>query len=371
VEQGRGTVESLGLKDFAGIYAGKRVLITGHTGFKGSWLALWMKHLGAEVAGMSLPPETSPNHWDMLALDINEYLQDIRDADSTTAVIRDVNPDLVFHLAAQSLVRRSYRDPLSTWSTNVMGTVNILEACRLTSSVQAIVVVTTDKCYENLERDTGYRETDRLGGHDPYSASKASTELVAASYRKSFFANAGLPLLATARAGNVIGGGDWSEDRLIPDIARAVIDGIPIVIRSPKATRPWQHVLEPLSGYLMLGQKLLERNPDFADAWNFGPDDSGNQPVETVLKLMQKNWSELNWEIDKSPQPHEAKLLHLNSAMAREKLSWLPIWDLDQCLSATADWYRCYLEEKTIITGRQLLEYTNAAQNLGLSWAVP
>ncbi|MEA1938279.1 MAG: CDP-glucose 4,6-dehydratase, partial [Pseudomonadota bacterium] len=290
-------MEGLDMTSLEGVYDKRRVLVTGHTGFKGSWLALWLARMGANVTGLSLPPETTPNHWDLLKPDIADIRGDIRDSVAVANAVQTAGPEIVFHLAAQPLVRRSYRDPLETWATNVMGTANLLEACRKSDSVRAIVVITTDKCYENMEWIWGYRENDRLGGHDPYSASKAGVELVASSYRKSFFSGKNAPLLATARAGNVVGGGDWSEDRLIPDLVRAIWSKTPLVIRSPYATRPWQHVLEPLSGYLMLGKKLLEGDRRFADAWNFGPDDTGNQTVETVLTRLRKNWLAVTWEI--------------------------------------------------------------------------
>jgi CDP-glucose 4,6-dehydratase len=246
----------------------------------------------------------------------------------------------------------------------------VLEACRHAASVQAIVAVTTDKCYENQEWLWGYRENDRLGGHDPYSASKAGAELVAASYRQSYFSKEGAPLLATARAGNVIGGGDWSEDRLIPDMVRASASGQSVEIRSPNATRPWQHVLESLSGYLLLGQRLLEQQPRFAEAWNFGPDESGNQTVSTVLSKLNQNWSGLRWHVTGTPQPHEAGLLQLDSTKSRSLLEWLPVWGLDEGLKRTADWYRLYLEKGEVSTRLQLAEYLEAAQVKRLGWAV-
>ena len=235
--------------------------MTGHTGFKGSWLSLWLAELAADVVGLALSPPTSPNHWDLIKLSVPENRVDVRDASAVAQVVQKARPELVFHLAAQSLVRRSYREPLESWSTNVMGTANLLEACRQADSVRAIVVVTSDKCYENLEQKRGYREDDRLSGHDPYSASKSATELVVSSYRSAFFNRANSPLIATARAGNVVGGGDWSEDRLVPDLIRAVASGSDLEIRSPDAVRPWQHVLESLSGYLLLGQRLLQGDP--------------------------------------------------------------------------------------------------------------
>jgi len=355
---------------FGGVFSGRKVLLTGHTGFKGGWLALWLQQLGAEVVGLALPPDTQPSHWDFLKLGIEEHQFDIRDYAAVEKMVAQVQPEIVFHLAAQPLVRRSYADPLATWSTNVQGTAHVLEACRHAASVRAIVAVTTDKCYENQEWLWGYRENDRLGGHDPYSASKAGAELVAASYRKSYFSREDSPLLATARAGNVIGGGDWSQDRLIPDLVRASSRGESVEIRSPHATRPWQHVLESLSGYLLLGQRLLERQPGFAEAWNFGPDESGNQPVSAVLSKLTQSWGELRWHVTGAPQPHEAGLLQLDSTKARALLQWLPVWGLDEGLRQTANWYRAYGEKGEVISRQQLADYVAAARAKNIGWAV-
>jgi CDP-glucose 4,6-dehydratase len=357
------------MKIFADVYRDRRVLVTGHTGFKGSWLSLWLQGLGAKVTGLALAPGTEPAHWNLLRLNCDDRRVDVREADRVAEVVSSAEPEIVFHLAAQPLVRRSYRDPLETWSTNVMGTANVLEACRRQPSVRAIVVITTDKCYENREWEWSYREIDRLGGHDPYSASKASMELVASSYREAFFHGPSAPLLATTRAGNVIGGGDWSEDRLIPDLVRSVTRRERLEIRSPNATRPWQHVLEPLSGYLFLGQKLLDGQRDFAQAWNFGPDTESNQSVGEVLSRMRGAWPALDWYVTPNPQPHEAHLLHLDSAKALLRLKWRPVWDLDQCLAATAEWYRAHLEKSETITQRQLQTYVSAAHAAGLPWA--
>lgn len=356
------------MKQFSNIYRNKRVLLTGHTGFKGSWLALWLTELGAQVTGLSLAPETEPNHWDLLKLTVDDRRADIRNADVVSKIFTETKPEIVFHLAAQPLVRRSYRDPLETWSTNVMGTANVLEASRLAESVHAIVVVTTDKCYENQEWPWGYRENDRLGGHDPYSASKAGAELVVASYRNAFFRGENTPLLATTRAGNVIGGGDWSEDRLIPDLVRATANNQSLVIRSPNATRPWQHVLESLSGYLLLGQKLLEGQKDFAEPWNFGPEPEGNRSVAEVLEQLSVQWPNLGWRITDEPQPHESTLLYLDSAKARSKLNWRPVWGIDDSLSKTADWYRAWSKEGHVISPLQLHEYIEAAQTINAGW---
>jgi CDP-glucose 4,6-dehydratase len=358
----------LGMKQFGDIYRGRRVLLTGHTGFKGSWLALWLSELGAEVTGIALPPEGTPNHWDLLKLDIDDRRHDIRAAEPLAQVFAEVRPEIVFHLAAQPLVRRSYREPLDTWCTNVMGTAHVLDACRKTHGVQAVVAVTTDKCYENREWPWGYREIDALGGHDPYSASKAGAELVAASYRSAFFEATNAPLLATARAGNVIGGGDWSEDRLIPDLVRALDTGRPLVIRSPDATRPWQHVLESLSGYMMLGQRLLEGRKEFAEAWNFGPEPEGNRTVADMLGQLGDHWPGMRWHVTAAHQPHEATLLYLDSAKARSQLDWHPVWNFDATLAATAEWYRAWLENREIVSRCQIDAYVAAAAQAGVAW---
>ncbi len=360
------------MKLFGDVYQGKRILVTGHNGFKGSWLTLWLKQLGAEVVGISLAPETQPNHWSLLGLEssVQHHELDIRRAAEVVSVFKASQPEMVFHLAAQPLVRRSYRDPLETWSTNVMGTANLLEACRQTRSVRAILAVTTDKCYDNQEWAWGYRETDRLGGHDPYSASKAGSELVAACYRSSFFHIEGAPLLATARAGNVIGGGDWSEDRLIPDLVRAIHARQSLEIRSPIATRPWQHVLESLSGYLLLGQKLIEGNKNFNGAWNFGPERSGNRTVADVLKRLQIHWPEMQWHKTAAAQLHEANLLYLDSAKAHVQLGWQPVWNLDTTLEKTADWYRTFQNSQTTISAQQLAQYVEAARNAQVGWVL-
>jgi CDP-glucose 4,6-dehydratase len=366
---GEGSVEGVELTQFSDSYRGRRVLLTGHTGFKGSWLALWLTHLGADVVGVSLAPPTSPNHWDLLRLGITEHRLDIRDASAVAEAVSRAQPEIVFHLAAQSLVRRSYRDPLETWSTNVVGTANLLEACRQVPNLRAIVIVTSDKCYENREEARSHCETDRLGGRDPYSASKAAAELVAASYRHAFFDRASTPLLATARAGNVIGGGDWSEDRLIPDLVRAVAAGSKLEMRSPNATRPWQHVLESLSGYILLGQKLLEGERACAGAWNFGPRPDDNCTVAEVLTRMRTFWPTLAWHLTAQLEPREAQHLSLDSSKAREELGWRPVWSLDAALGATTEWYRRYLDQGRVESRSQLGEYVLHARDAGLEWA--
>ncbi len=339
------------------IYSRKRVLITGHSGFKGSWLALWLTHLGANVCGLALPPVYSPNHWDLLNLDFESHWVDVRDNERLNYAVAQINPEIIFHLAAQPLVRRSYGNPLETWQTNLDGTVNLLEAARKCGDLQAIVCITTDKCYENKEWHWGYREIDALGGHDPYSASKAAAELAIASYRKSFFSSTDSPLLASARAGNVIGGGDWSEDRIIPDVVRAVAAGEQLEIRSPNATRPWQHVLDSLYGYLLLGQKLLEGQRHFAAAWNFGPDSGSNKTVTEILTLIKKLWPELSWHTNSEDKPHEAGLLHLDCSKARALLKWQPVWGIDKTVQYTAEWYKRFMLDGELLSSCQLKEY--------------
>ena len=352
----RGALEDVDVR--FGSYRGRRVLVTGHTGFKGSWLALWLQSLGAEVTGVALPPPTKPSHWELLRLGIRSETLDLRDAAGVRALVASVRPDIVFHLAAQALVRRSYADPLETWSTNVQGTANVLDACRGPHGPRAIVVASSDKCYENREWAWPYRESDRLGGHDAYSASKAATELVAQSYRRAFFDARDSALIATARAGNVVGGGDWSEDRLVPDLVRSVASGGTLGIRSPRATRPWQHVLEPLGGYLTLGERLFEGDRDAADAWNFGPDVADQLPVETILERLSRHWPGLRWRVEPAADRlHEAGLLSLDSAKARARLGWQPRWHADQALAQTAAWYRAYLEDGRVISREQLATY--------------
>jgi CDP-glucose 4,6-dehydratase len=364
-----GEKSDLDCRAFQDIYRDRRVLVTGHTGFKGSWLTLWLQELGAAVTGISLAPNTSPSHWKLLDLNIDDNCLDIRDPVRLHEAITRQQPEIVFHLAAQPLVRQSYRAPLETWSTNVTGTANVLEACRQTESVRAIVVVTSDKCYQNEEWEWGYRENDRLGGHDPYSASKAAAELVVSSYRKSFFDSPGSPLLATARAGNVIGGGDWSEDRLIPDLVRSICAQKVLEIRSPNATRPWQHVLESLSGYLQLGKQLLEAKREYAKAWNFGPASEGNRSVSEVLARLSNDWPPLRYQLSAAAHVHEAQLLYLDSTMARKQLEWMPVWDFDRALSATASWYQSWIEGSRVISRKQLADYVAAAREHGVGWS--
>ena len=343
----QGAVEGLGLTPSTSTLAslaGRRVFVTGHTGFKGGWVTALLTRLGAKVCGYALPATSSPNLaalGNISGLLTQETLADIRDAETLKAAIRQAQPDIVIHMAAQALVRQSYADPVETWSTNVMGTVNVLEAARSVASIAAIVVVTTDKCYENRAWEWGYRETDPLGGHDPYSASKAATELVAQSYRKSFFDNGAL--LATARAGNVIGGGDWSADRILADAARAAAAGEQLIVRNPAATRPWQHVLDCLSGYLTLAGALWAGDRAAADAFNFGPDSTDNVSVGELLDRLGRHWPELRWQTEAGQAisaPHEAAYLYLDSSRARQALRWRSRWTLDTALEKTAQWYR-------------------------------
>ena len=345
---------------------GARVLITGHTGFKGSWLSLWLQSLGAEVYGMALPPESDLSMFTIARVGegMHSTIGDVRDLDLVTHLFTSVRPELVFHLAAQSLVRRSYADPVATYATNVMGTLHILEAARLSSGLRGVVIVTSDKCYENRETLWSYRESDPMGGADPYSSSKGCAELVSSAYRRSFFGADGSALVATARAGNVIGGGDWSEDRLVPDIARAIASGRPAVIRNPESVRPWQHVLEPLRGYLLLGVGLLSGRADLAQAWNFGPGEEGAVSVKHVAEEMIRIWG--GGSLEMSPVqdgPHEAALLKLDITKSRTLLDYNPVIGINRSIELTVDWYRQY--EKSPDNGRELTE-RQIAEYVGL-----
>ena len=347
MEQWQGTLEKVGLDVSADeqFWRGKRVFVTGHTGFKGSWLSLWLQSLGAQVSGLALPPNTTPDLFTQarVADQMESTFADIRDLSAVQAAMGKAQPEIVIHMAAQPLVRLSYAEPVSTYATNVMGTVHVLEAARQTPSVRAIVNVTTDKCYENKEWAWGYREDEPMGGHDPYSNSKGCSELVTSSYRRSFFQAKGVAL-ASARAGNVIGGGDWADDRLIPDILRAFERRQAVVIRNPLATRPWQHVLEPLSGYLSLAQHLYEGGQAFAEGWNFGPRDEDAQPVQWIVEHMVGAWGEgATWHLDSGTHPHEANYLKLDISKARQRLNWQPRWTLATALQRITHWHRQWL----------------------------
>lgn len=336
-------------------WQGRKVLITGHTGFKGSWLSLWLQLLGADLSGFALAPPTNPNLFSLAAIGegMNSIIGDIRDFDHLLSVLKAHQPEIVIHMAAQPLVRYSYHAPIETYSTNVMGTVHVLEAARQVGCVKAIVNVTTDKCYENQEWHWGYRENDRLGGHDPYSNSKACSELVTSAYQQSYFNEAGIGL-ASARAGNVIGGGDWALDRLIPDMIRACLHKEAVSIRNPQAIRPWQHVLEPLSGYLLLAEKLYNSPLDCAQSWNFGPEEHDVKTVGWIVKYVMDHWpDEVSYTLEEQPHLHEARYLKLDCAKAKDLLDWKTRWNLAKGLHETIDWYKAFsnqenMREKTI-----------------------
>lgn len=361
-------------KLFSGIYKGKTVLITGHTGFKGSWLALWLHRMGANVIGYSLPAPTQPNHIGLLNLNIVSVIGDIRDLERLNHTFQAHKPDIVFHLAAQPLVRLSYQNPIETYETNVIGTLKVFETCRA-NNVKAIVNITSDKAYENREWVWGYRENDPMGGYDPYSSSKGCADLLANSYRSSYFNPAEYKkshntLLASCRAGNVIGGGDWAQDRLMSDIMLSVSQGKNVSIRNPYATRPWQHVLEPLSGYLAIGQKLLEEKIQFAEAWNFGPSDEGSITVEEVVKHVKKHWDKINYEINRDPnQLHEANLLKLDCSKAHILLKWNDVWDSETTFEKTVLWYKNFYENNLLLTNQDLENYVFAAKAKQIEWA--
>lgn len=333
----------------------KKVFITGHTGFKGSWISLWLHSLGAEVTGYALKPPTEPCLYNLCNIEelVGSTIDDIRNGDALKSALLAASPEIVIHMAAQPLVRDSYKNPVDTYSINVIGTVNLLEAVRACKSVKAVINITTDKCYENKEWDWGYRENEPLGGYDPYSSSKACSELVTGAYRSSFFnpmdyARHGVAV-ATARAGNVIGGGDWARDRLIPDCVRALLNGEKIAIRNPKAMRPWQHVLEPLSGYMVLAQRLCEDGPRYAEAWNFGPDDRDAKPVEWIVQRLCEKWGgNASYKVDKGEHPHEAHYLKLDCSKAKAEIGWHPSWSLEKAIDSIIDWTKAYKENKDL-----------------------
>lgn len=349
---------------YKNIYKGKKVFLTGHTGFKGSWMTQWLSLLGAEVFGYSLAPNTTPNHFDLLKLNCKSYINNICDLNSLTKAINESNPDIVFHLAAQPLVRYSYLNPIETYNTNVMGTVNLLEACRNSENIKAIVLITTDKCYENVEKKESYLETDAMGGYDPYSSSKGCAELVISSYRNSFYniqeyKSTHHTLIASARAGNVIGGGDWCVDRLIPDIIKSTVKKETTLIRYPHAIRPWQHVMEPINGYLLLGQKLLEEKMAFAEGWNFGPNENEILSVKEVLEISEQYWNDIKFKIDiENKHFHEANLLSLNISKAQSKLGWNPVWTNQKSIENTIKWYREFYQNNILSTDSQIIEFS-------------
>ena len=352
-------------------WAGRRVLLTGHTGFKGAWLATWLQMLGAEVSGFSNGVPTTPSLYevahvgDAMRIECNE---DVRDFSAVIASFGDIRPEIVIHMAAQSLVRQSLADPRETYETNVMGTVNVFEAVRRTGDCRVVVNVTSDKCYENREWDRAYGEDDAMGGTDPYSSSKGCAELVTSSFRRSYFeAEAGGPRVASARAGNVIGGGDWSDDRLVPDLMRAALGGAPLRVRNPDAIRPWQHVLNPLSGYLILAEALWE-SKEYATAWNFGPADDESQPVRWLVERVQRCWpTELRWDQETGLQPHEAQSLRVDSSRARTKLGWRPAWDLDEAIDRTVAWYQAFEADADMrtTTQEQIESFSKSQPRLG------
>ena len=334
-----------GLVIDSSFWKGRRVFITGHTGFKGGWLLLWLRQLGAHITGYALEPTTTPAFFnearvfDSLQQNIDG---DIRDLKTLSSAMHAARPEIVIHMAAQALVQESYVDPVGTYSTNVMGVVNLYEAVRGVSSVKAVLNITSDKCYENKEWYWGYRETEPMGGCDPYSSSKGCSELISAAYRQSFFEKEGVGI-ATARSGNVIGGGDWSDDRIVPDAMRAFINKKPLLVRNPFATRPWQHVLEPLSGYIILCQALVQHFQEFSEGWNFGPNDKGARPVSDLANIMVKGWGDdASWVLDKESYPHEACFLKLDCSKANSRLKWQSIWSLERSLNETVKWYKAW-----------------------------
>lgn len=355
------TIEDLGLnKNF---WRNKRVLLTGHTGFKGSWLSIWLQSMGANLQGLALDPPSMPNLFveAKIAEGMVSNIADIRDYDKVYKIIAAFKPEIVIHMAAQPLVRYSYKNPIETYATNIMGTVHVLEAIRQVDTTKVVINVTTDKCYENKESGQSYSENEPMGGFDPYSSSKGCSELITSAYRRSYFQETGIAL-ASARAGNVIGGGDWAEDRLIPDTIRAIAKNQSVIIRYPNATRPWQHVLEPLSGYLILAEKLWHAPTLYADGWNFGPKEDDIKPVSWIVQRLCSLWGgESSWQLDAEHHPHEAAFLKLNIEKAKLDLAWTPTWSLEIALEKIVSWYKNFLQNECMrgVVEAQLAEFLN------------
>jgi CDP-glucose 4,6-dehydratase len=339
----------------------RRVFLTGHTGFKGAWMTLLLRSLGAQVSGFALPPENEKDLFNVAGVqsDVEHQIGDVRDLPLLRDSLRTAKPEIVIHMAAQSLVRLSYDEPVETYATNVMGTVHLLEAARSVPEVRAIVVVTSDKCYENTGTLRGYNETDAMGGYDPYSSSKGCAEIVTAAYQRSFFHDGSSALVASARAGNVIGGGDWARDRLVPDIMRSFMAGQVVRIRNPDAVRPWQHVMDPVIGYLTLAQRLVQGGRQFAEGWNFGPHEDSEVPVSTLVRQLAAHWgADARWDLDKGDNPHEAAYLKLDCSKARARLEWSPVIEFDRALQLSSEWYRAFHEHADMraLTLRQINE---------------
>jgi CDP-glucose 4,6-dehydratase len=361
-------------KLFNSFYSNKKVLVTGHTGFKGSWLAIWLNELGANVTGYSLPPNTNPNHFEAASLKniLKNYFGDVRNFEEFEKVIKTEKPEIIFHLAAQPIVGISYKEPKLTYETNVIGLVNLLEIVRKVDFVKEVIIITTDKCYENKEWERGYKEEDRLGGRDPYSSSKACAELVASAYRSSFFKDDNVKI-ATTRAGNVIGGGDWSEQRIIPDCVKALSQKLPVKLRHPNSIRPWQHVLESLSGYLLLGS-VINTKAEFADAWNFGPGSQKSYTVKELVKAFVKYWGAGDESVIEAEDNsfHESNILKLDCSKAKKLLNWESVWDFEKTAEETGSWYKSFYKDKTDIyklSVSQIKNYISSARKINLPWS--